>query len=78
MAELTDHQLHLANLMEQQKSLISQANQMNGELNTKREMIIKVQGAIEYLQQIGVSIPEPEETEELFEETAEEITVENE
>lgn len=78
MAELNDHQLHLENLMEQQKSLISQANQMNGELNTKREMIIKIQGAIEYLQQIGVTIPEPEETEELTEEVAEETEVEDE
>ena len=37
-----------------------------------RELLLKTQGAIEYLEAVGVTLPEPEVTEEVAEEVAEE------
>lgn len=54
---MTEQQQHLANLL-QQRSDIDKAITQN------RELFWKVQGAIEYLQQIGVTLPEPESIEE--------------
>ena len=65
--ELTEQQTHLKNLLEQRKDLESA-------LTKNRELYLKVQGAIEYLTQVGVTLPEPEpevET-EVVEEVAEE------
>ena len=65
--ELTEQQTHLKNLLEQRKDLESA-------LTKNRELYLKVQGAIEYLTQTGVTLPEPEpevET-EVVEEVAEE------
>jgi len=50
-------QQHLANLFQQRSDLEKAITQ-------NRELFWKVQGAIEYLQQIGVTLPEPESTEE--------------
>jgi hypothetical protein len=54
---MTEQQEHLKNLLEQRITLEQQMNQ-------SRELFWKVQGAIEYLTQIGVTLPEPELTEE--------------
>ena len=61
---MTEQQQHLVNLLEQKVKLDQQISQ-------NRELFWKVQGAIEYLQQIGVTLPEPEVAEET-EETTEE------
>ena len=50
--ELPDHQTHL-------KSLVTQANTLSNEIETKRNLLLKVQGAIEYLSELGVKLPEP-------------------
>ena len=56
--ELPDHQTHL-------KSLVTQANTLSNEIETKRNLLLKVQGAIEYLSELGVKLPEaPAETSE--------------
>ena len=60
---MTEQQQHLANLLEQRNNLDQQIAQ-------NRELFWKVQGAIEYLTQIGVTLPEPEPAQE--EETTEE------
>jgi len=65
--ELTEQQTHLKNLLEQSKDL-------EASLEKNRNLYLKVQGAIEYLTQTGVTLPEPEpevET-EVVEEVAEE------
>ena len=65
--ELTEQQTHLKNLLEQR-------NDLESALTKNRELYLKVQGAIEYLTQTGVTLPEPEpevET-EVVEEVAEE------
>ena len=56
--ELQDHQTHLQNL-------VNQANTLSSEIETKRNLLLKVQGVIEYLSELGVTLPEaPPETPE--------------
>ena len=52
--ELQDHQTHLQNL-------VNQANTLSNEIETKRNLLLKVQGVIEYLSELGVKLPEPPE-----------------
>jgi hypothetical protein len=59
---MTEQQEHLVNLLQQRQSLAQEIEALNGQVTNKRELFLKVQGAIEYLQQIGVVLPEPEET----------------
>ena len=54
---MTEQQQHLANLLQQRADLDKAITQ-------NRELFWKVQGAIEYLQQIGVTLPESESAEE--------------
>jgi len=65
---MTEQQEHLTQLLEQQQQLISDVNLLSNQLTSKRELLLKVQGAIEYLTQTGTTLPEPEETEETTEE----------
>ena len=60
MAELSEQQGHLSSILQQQKELANEINQLNGQLNAKRELFNKTQGVVEYLQTIGVTLPEPE------------------
>ena len=58
MAENINHQEHLKSLVEQQKTLAS-------DIESKQKLLLKVTGAIEYIQEIGVTLettpaPEPE------------------
>ena len=59
---MTEQQEHLKNLLEQRNNLEQQMNQ-------NRELFWKVQGAIEYLTQIGVSLLQPEAVTEVAEES---------
>ena len=54
MAEGIDHQTHLKSLVEQQVTL-------SKEIESKRNLLLKVTGAIEYLSEIGVTLPKEEE-----------------
>ena len=60
MAELTDQQGHLQQVLEQQKTLVAEINELNNTVATKRELALKLQGVREYLEQTGVTLPEPE------------------
>ena len=63
MAEqLTEQQGHLQSILSQQKDLANEINQLNAQLNSKKELFNKTQGVVEYLQTIGVKLPEPEAT----------------
>ena len=55
MAETPDHSTHLKSLVEQQATL-------SRELENKKNLLMKVTGAIEYLTEIGVTLPQEEET----------------
>ncbi len=59
----TDHETHLKSLVQQQAAL-------SQEIEQKRNMLFKVTGAIEYLTEIGVTLPKEEET-TVSEETSE-------
>jgi len=61
MAEqLSEQQGHLQSILTQQKDLANEINNLNAQLNSKRELFNKTQGVVEYLQTIGVTLPEPE------------------
>ena len=61
MAEqLSEQQGHLQSILSQQKDLANEINNLNAQLNSKRELFNKTQGVVEYLQTIGVTLPEPE------------------
>ena len=61
MAELTEQQKHLSSLLEQRAGLVAEINDLNAQVAAKRELTLRALGAIEYLQQIGVELPAPEE-----------------
>ena len=46
--ELTDHQTHLKSVTEQAQGLVNEINQLEGQAKSKREMLLKLQGIIEY------------------------------
>ena len=60
MAELTEQQTHLQSVIDQQNTLAQEVQQLNNALDSKRSMYTKLQGVREYLEQTGVTIPEPE------------------
>ena len=60
MAELSEQQGHLQSILNQQKDLANEINQLNAQLQSKKELFNKTQGVVEYLQTIGVTLPEPE------------------
>ena len=55
MSEVVDHQAHLKSLAEQQVAL-------SKEIESKKTLLMKVTGAIEYLTEIGVTLPKEGET----------------
>ena len=61
MAEqLTEQQGHLTSILNQQKELANEINQLQGQLQSKKELFQKTLGVVEYLNTIGVKLPEPE------------------
>ena len=59
----TEQQNHLKKVVEQSQTLVNEINQLEGQAKSKREMLLKLQGIVEYLQQTGVELPKEEETE---------------
>ena len=55
--ELTDHQTHLKSVTEQAQGLITEIQNLEAQAKSKRDMLLKLQGIIEYLQQTGVELP---------------------
>ena len=60
---MTDQENHLKQVLTQQKTLVDEINTLNNQITTKREMAVKLQGIAEYLDQLGVKIPEEVEEE---------------
>ena len=58
---MTDQQQHLQQVIEQQQQVIAEINNLTNQLTTKREIALKLQGVLEYLEQTGVTLPAPEE-----------------
>ena len=55
--EVTDHQTHLKSVTEQAQGLINEIQDLESQAKSKRDMLLKLQGIIEYLQQTGVELP---------------------
>ena len=53
----TEQQNHLKQVVEQSNTLVNEINQLEGQAKQKREMLLKLQGIVEYLQQTGVELP---------------------
>ena len=60
MAELNEQQNHLAQVLQQQQTLVQEINNLNSQVETKKQMALKLQGVAEYLDQIGIKLPETE------------------
>ena len=65
---MTEQQTHLQSAIQQQNTLLNEIQKLQGEIDNKRQLAVKAQGIIEYLDQIGVKLPaadaEGEETTE--------------
>jgi len=72
---MTDQQNHLTQLLEQRSKLSTDLETLGTQSTRTRELFFKTQGAIEYLEAVGVTLPEPEVAEEIAEEVAEEPPV---
>ena len=77
---MSEQQDHLTNLLQQRQTLLNEINGLQQQAAEKRELLLRASGAIEYLQQIGVTLPEPPAEEpvaetEVVEEVAEEAPV---
>ena len=57
----TEQQNHLKSVSDQAQSLVNEINQLEGQAKAKRDMLLKLQGIVEYLQQTGVQLPKDEE-----------------
>ena len=68
---MSEQQQHLANLVGQRDQLLKEFETLQTQVGTKRELLLKVQGAIEYLTQVGVTLPQEEVSEEEEKETEE-------
>lgn len=69
---MNEQQNHLSQLVEQRAKLVSDLETLGNQSTRTRELMLKTQGAIEYLEAVGVTLPEPEVTEEVEEEPSEE------
>ena len=59
--ELSDHQTHLKSVTDQAQGLINEIQELESQAKNKRDMLLKLQGIVEYLQQTGVELPKEEE-----------------
>ena len=69
---LSEQQNHLQQVVEQQKTLVAEIQALNAQVENKKNMATKLQGIAEYLDGLGVKLPEPEE--EAAEAEAESVT----
>ena len=58
---MSEQQDHLTNLLQQRQTLLTEINELQQQAAAKRELLLRASGAIEYLQQIGVTLPEATE-----------------
>ena len=57
---LSEQQNHLQQVVEQQKTLVAEIQALNAQVENKKNMATKLQGIAEYLDGLGVKLPEPE------------------
>ena len=57
---MTEQQQHLQSAIQQQNVLLNEIQKLQTEIDNKRQLAVKAQGIIEYLDQIGVKLPKAE------------------
>jgi hypothetical protein len=62
---MTEQQQHLEQMLKQRAALAQEVESLNSTLTAKRDMFLKTQGVIEYLAQIGVTLPQESEQDQL-------------
>lgn len=67
---MTEQQKHLQELLQKKESVLKDLENLQIEMNSKREIFLKIQGIIEYLTQTGVTLPEESKEEEKTEEVS--------
>ena len=72
---MTDQQQHLHQVLQQQTALVTEINDLNSQVEAKKQLAFKLQGVREYLEQLGVELPKEDEAEA---ETAEDSVAETE
>jgi prefoldin subunit 5 len=72
---MTEQQQHLQNLLNQRQEIVKQIEELQNKITGAKELGLKVQGAIEYLEQIGVKLEEEAEVKEttVVEDTADQL-----
>lgn len=60
-----DHETQLKQIVENQKKLLNEIQELNNALNVRREQFLKLQGIVEYLISNGIKLEENEVTEEI-------------
>ena len=62
---MIDHEAHLKQIFENQKTLSTEIQELNNVLTVKREQFLKLQGIAEYLSANGIKVEQPEQTEQV-------------
>ncbi len=62
---MIDHEAHLKQIFENQKTLSTEIQELNNVLNVKREQYMKLQGIVEYLSANGIKVEQPEQQEQV-------------
>ena len=62
------HQVHLQSAQQQQQQLLGEIQELNNQVEVKKELVLKVQGVIEYLTQLSsTDIPQDAPVEDVKE-----------
>jgi len=64
---MNEQENHLSQLLEQRLKLIAELDGLSEHSTRTRDLMLKTQGAIEYLEATGVTLPEPEPEAEVSE-----------
>jgi len=64
---MNEQQNHLSQLLEQRVKLIAELEGLGEQSTRTRDLMLKTQGAIEYLEATGINLPEPEPVAEVSE-----------
>ena len=60
---MIDHEAHLKQIFENQKTLSTEIQELNNVLTVKREQFLKLQGIAEYLSANGIKVEQSEQAE---------------
>lgn len=58
---MTDHETNLKQILNEQKSILSEIQELNNTLAIKKEQFLKLQGIVEYLHANGIKPQNSEE-----------------